>query len=98
MHRDDSEPAEPGSIAVLEPGATEAPPAPPPQKVDERVLTTKQLAWRRFKRHKLAIGSTLILLALGWVVILASVISTFNFHDPIFTDTLQGPSLNDCSR
>jgi peptide/nickel transport system permease protein len=93
MRRDESEPAPPGSIAVLEPGTTEAPPAPPPKAVDERVLTTKQLAWRRFKRHKLAIGSTILLLALGLTVILANVISPYNFHEQIFTDTLQGPSL-----
>jgi peptide/nickel transport system permease protein len=93
MRRDDSEPAPPGSIATLEPGATEAPPAPPPKAVDERVLTTKQLAWKRFKRHKLAIGAAIVLLALALVVILADVISPYNFHEQTFTDTLQGPSL-----
>jgi hypothetical protein len=31
----------------------------------ERVLTTRQLAWRRFKRHKIAIASLIVLLVPG---------------------------------
>src|SRR2546423_557963 len=61
-------------------------------KADEKVLSTKQLAWRRFKRHKLAIISALILVAMGLLVILADFISKYNFHQQVFTDTLQGPS------
>jgi len=79
-----------GPVGVLEPGAGTA--GAVVASADERVLTTKQLAWRRFKHHKLAIGSTIVLLALGLTVILANVISPFNFHEQIFKDTLQGPS------
>jgi peptide/nickel transport system permease protein len=58
----------------------------------DRVLTTRQLAWKRFKRHKLAIGSSIVLLVLTLGVIFADALSKYNFHEQIFLDTLQGPS------
>jgi len=90
MPRGSTRAAAPGQIGVLEPAAGTA--GSFTATADERVLTTKQLAWRRFKRHKLAIGSAIVLLLLGLLVILAEVISKYNFHEQIFTDTLQGPS------
>src|SRR6266508_6657978 len=89
MRRTPEREAEPAQIGVLESG----PGAPGiVAAADERVPTTKQLAWRRFQHHKLAIGSAIVLLALGLTVILANVISPFNFHEQIYRDTLQGPS------
>jgi peptide/nickel transport system permease protein len=55
-----------GSEAGLLPGA-------------DRVLTTRQLAWRRFKRHKLAIASAIILILLGLSTIAVAYISQFGF-------------------
>jgi peptide/nickel transport system permease protein len=58
----------------------------------ERVLSTRQLAWRRFRRHKLAIGSAAVLLLLTLVVLLAPLISPYSFREQILTEALQGPS------
>src|SRR5262249_49677092 len=65
---------------------------PPPVGTDERVLTTKQLAWRRFKRHKLAMASAIILLILGLATLLAGVIAPYTFRQLDISATLQGPS------
>jgi peptide/nickel transport system permease protein len=78
-------------IGIAEPGITTAD-VPPRPLVQEQVLTTRQLAWRRFKRHKLAIISACVLLFLGLLVIFSSAISPYNFHEQRFIDTLQGPS------
>jgi peptide/nickel transport system permease protein len=59
---------------------------------EERVLSTKQLAWRRFKRHKLAIGSAIILLVITLVCVFVNLISKYNFHEQSLLDTLKGPS------
>src|SRR4029453_6077747 len=45
----------------------------------EVVLTTRQLAWRRFKRHRLAIVSLVILFVLGLLTLLVDVISQYDF-------------------
>ena len=64
-----------------------------PARVEEKVLTTKQLAWRRFKRHKLAIGSAIILILITLMVILVDAISKYNFHElGNVLDSLKGPS------
>ena len=58
----------------------------------DRVLSTKQLAWRRFKRHKLAMASAIILLLLGLATLFASVIAPYTFHAVDVAASLQGPS------
>jgi len=58
----------------------------------DRVLTTKQLAWRRFKRHKLAMASAIILLLLGLATLFAAVIAPYTFHQVDVAASLQGPS------
>jgi peptide/nickel transport system permease protein len=61
--------------------------------VEEKVLTTKQLAWRRFKRHKLAIGSAVILILITLMVIFVNSFSRYNFHElGNILDSLKGPS------
>jgi peptide/nickel transport system permease protein len=44
-----------------------------------QVLSTRQLAWRRFKRHKLAIGSAAILILLTLGTVFIGVISQYHF-------------------
>jgi len=89
MRNELERPASSSQAGLLDTG-----PAPDviPATAEERVLTTRQLAWRRFKRHKLAIGSSIVLLVLMLAVIFADVFSKYNFHQQIFADTLQGPS------
>jgi peptide/nickel transport system permease protein len=82
--------ANPSQSGVIEPGA--GVPGVIVATGEERVLSTKQLAWRRFKRHKLAIGSLIVLLLLGVAVIMGDIISKYNFHQQIFPDALQGPN------
>jgi peptide/nickel transport system permease protein len=91
MRDDPGRTATPSQSGVVEPGIA-VPGGIIATTAEDRVLSTKQLAWRRFKRHKLAIGSALVLLALGVAVILAEVISKYNFHEQHFEDYLMGPS------
>jgi peptide/nickel transport system permease protein len=60
----------------------------------DRVLTTRQLAWRRFKRHRLAIASAVILILLGLSTILVSYISQFGFAQQNLLNRVKGPSSN----
>src|SRR5437879_4803493 len=58
---------------------TTAAPPPDPEGVD-RAFSTRQLAWRRFKRHKLAIAAGVVLLLLALSAILAPLIAPYSFH------------------
>jgi len=58
----------------------------------DRALSTRQLAWRRFKRHKLAIVSIVLLLLLGMATILVGVISQFNSHEQNLLETVRAPN------
>jgi len=60
----------------------------------DRVLTTRQLAWRRFKRHKIAIASAIILIVLALCTIFVGYISQFGFAQQNLLNRVQGPSSN----
>jgi len=60
--------------------------------VQDRALSTRQLAWRRFKRHKPAVISAAVLLILGLAVILAPLLTKYNYHQTFTGPTLDGPS------
>jgi peptide/nickel transport system permease protein len=60
----------------------------------DRILTTRQLAWRRFKRHKLAIVSAVILIVLGLCTLLVPFISQFGFTQQNLLNRLKPPSSN----
>ncbi|HEY3210797.1 MAG TPA: oligopeptide ABC transporter permease [Actinomycetota bacterium] len=60
----------------------------------DRVLSTKQLAWRRFKRHKLAIISALLLIVLALVTIFVGLISQFGFAQQNLLHRVKPPSSN----
>jgi peptide/nickel transport system permease protein len=59
---------------------------------EEVVLTTGQLAWRRFKRHKLAMASAVILMMIILVTVLAGVFSPYTYAQQNLLHTLEGPS------
>ena len=61
-------------------------------RVEERVLTTREIAWRRFKRHKLAIASGVVLLFMMVAVILAPLLTDYSFHEQSLSEVMQGPS------
>src|SRR5712691_2386935 len=58
----------------------------------ERVLTTRQLAWRRFRRHKLAIGSLIVLILIGLATLLVPLISQYRYDQLNLFHRLQGPN------
>lgn len=60
----------------------------------DRVLTTHQLAWRRFKRHKIAIASAIILIVLGLCTLLVGYISQFGFAEQNLLNRVSPPSSN----
>src|SRR5690242_11799441 len=65
--------------SATQPLPVEAPGGAEPLADDGQVLTTRQLAWRRFRRHKLATGSALLLILLGLATALIGVISQYHF-------------------
>jgi peptide/nickel transport system permease protein len=60
----------------------------------DRVLTTHQLAWRRFKRHRLAIISAVILIVLALLTIAVAFISQFGFAQQNLLHRTKPPSAN----
>ncbi len=58
----------------------------------ERVFSTRQLAWRRFKRHKLAIGSLGILVVMALAAALGPVFSSYSYRVLDLNAAVQGPS------
>jgi peptide/nickel transport system permease protein len=87
-------PAAPG---VLEPPAGEAsrkPPAPADEggEVTTQTLSQRQLAWRRFRRHKLAMASLAILVLISLATIFAPALTRFEYSQQDFTALHQGPS------
>ncbi len=63
-----------------------------PMSSQERVLSTRQLAYRRFKRHKLAIASLIVLILIGLATLLVPLISQFDYAQLNLLRRLQGPS------
>ncbi len=74
------------------------PAAPPPAPVTaipgaaDRALSTRQLAWRRFRRHKLAMGSAVVLILLALVAIFAKYVSPYGFKELDLLSAFKGPS------
>ena len=73
-------------------GDTGAAAAEPGLAASERILTTKQLAWRRFKRHKIGVASGLILLVLCLAAIFAGTVSPYGFAQQDLTAVRESPS------
>jgi peptide/nickel transport system permease protein len=59
----------------------------------DRALSTRELAWKRFRRHKLAIISSIVLLILALACIFAPYLTPFNFHSQDLANPVAGPSL-----
>jgi peptide/nickel transport system permease protein len=61
-------------------------------RAEERVLTTRQIAVRRFKRHKLAIAGLAVLILLALAAILVPFFTPYTFREQRLTEVLQSPS------
>ena len=60
--------------------------------LEEHGLSQRTLVWRRFRRHKLAIASLVLLLLIGLAVALAPVIAPYGYSEQHLDQILQGPS------
>ncbi len=93
-----SAPEEASSGSGLPGSGGEGPPseAVPPEVTyrgaADRALSTRQLAWRRFRRHKLAMASAIILVLLGLVAVFAKLVSPYDFKSIDILHAFQGPS------
>ncbi len=56
------------------------------------VLTNRQLAWRRFRRHKAAMASLVIFGIIVILTLLAPVVAPFGFEEQFITRALEPPS------
>src|SRR5580765_6617334 len=56
-------------------------------------LSTRQLAWRRFRRHKLAMISAVVLIILSLAAIFAKLISPYGFKELDLLNAYKPPSL-----
>jgi peptide/nickel transport system permease protein len=74
---------------VAGPGAT---PTAEVLGLEEHGLSQRALVWRRFRRHKLAMTSLVVLLLIALGVALAPVIAPYGFSEQHLDQILQGPS------
>jgi peptide/nickel transport system permease protein len=90
-----SRPAAPGMLEAPSVGAERRPPAPPEEIEGEAVtqsLSQRQLAWRRFRRHKLAMISFAILILISLATIFAGALTKYGYAEQNFEVLRQGPS------
>jgi len=85
-----------GGVITTEEPASPPPAAPATVKeipgAAERALSTRQLAWRRFRRHKLAMGSAVVLIILGLTAIFAKFVTPYGFREIDILNAFKGPS------
>jgi peptide/nickel transport system permease protein len=58
----------------------------------DRALSPRELAWRRFRSHKLAVASAVVLVVLGLACVFAWLVSPYNFHSQDLLHTIEGPN------
>ena len=74
-------------------GAVEAVGAAGAEYGKVRGRTQREIFWRRFKRHKLALASALVLVLIYVAALLTPVIAPYEYDEPDYTAINQGPSL-----
>jgi peptide/nickel transport system permease protein len=82
------------AVPTLSPVATgvEAPPTVEALGLEEHGLSQRTLMWRRFRRHKLAMASLVVLVLIGLATILAGVLTPYGYAEQRLDQILQGPS------
>ncbi|HZD02760.1 MAG TPA: ABC transporter permease [Actinomycetes bacterium] len=88
----DHRPVPIGGVASPVGIGTEAPPAVEALGLEEHGLSQRTLAWRRFRRHRLAIASLIVLALIGLATALAPVIAPYGFSEQHLDQILQAPS------
>jgi peptide/nickel transport system permease protein len=70
----------------------EAPPTVEALGLEEHGLSQRTLVWCRFRRHKLAMASLVVLTLIGLAVALAPLLTPYSFSEQHLDQILQGPS------
>jgi peptide/nickel transport system permease protein len=85
---------EPGPVPTMTPVATgaEAPPTVEALGLEEHGLSQRTLMWRRFRRHKLAMASLIVLGLIALATILAGVLTPYGYAEQHLDQILQSPS------
>jgi peptide/nickel transport system permease protein len=60
--------------------------------LEEHGLSQRTLAWRRFRRHKLAMASLVVLVLIALATVFAGAIAPYGFSEQHLDATLSGPS------
>ncbi len=81
-------------VHVAPEAAAEAAAAAEAPEVVTATMTQRQLAWRRFKRHKLAIASAVVLALIALATMLADVISPFDYAELDLKALTKSPTLS----
>jgi len=71
--------------------STEAPASSEALGLEEHGLSQRTLAWRRFRRHRLAMASLVVLVLVALVTIFAGLIAPYGFSEQHLEATLRGP-------
>jgi peptide/nickel transport system permease protein len=88
-------PAAPGRMEAPAVDAPSHAPIPPDEGVAEpttQSLTQRQLAWRRFRRHKPAMVSLVLLILISLAVIFAGAVTKYGYAEQNFEVLRKGPS------
>ncbi|MEX0753955.1 MAG: ABC transporter permease [Actinomycetota bacterium] len=89
LHR---EIADIGEVGVPESGVPGHVDEVPVETGEIATMSQGKLAWRRFRRHKLAMGSAIVLILIILAAVFAPLISPYAFTDQDLTAARQGPS------
>jgi peptide/nickel transport system permease protein len=60
--------------------------------LEEHGLSQRTLMWRRFRRHRMAMASLVVLAVIGLATILAGVLTPYEYSEQHLDQILQGPS------
>jgi peptide/nickel transport system permease protein len=82
----------PGQLLSPVSTSTEAPATTESLGLEEHGLSQRTLAWRRFRRHKLAMASLAVLVLITLATVFAGVIAPYGFSEQHLDATLSGPS------
>jgi peptide/nickel transport system permease protein len=89
----DPRPGAPGMLEEPAAGAIE-PPLPFVPEDTTVTLSQRQLAWRRFKRNKLAIVCVIVLAIILLAVAFAPLLTPYSYHEIDLSERLQSPNIH----